>query len=229
MELSPSSPPSASASAAASASASASASERRRAAVEAVRALPASSFVLRSFAEALAFGAVASPALLAYFSVLGVFDAHLATRGGAGLPSPGAPGAARPGAAAAHTFSGLAAAGLRYGLGATARTVGWCGAAAAGSAVLREVLATGPRHEDASLRNPLFHAAGAAGGAAAASALTQDWARAMGRGRRVAFLALSGALGAALPFALAATGPGVRRRLSALVPAAAEGGARAAQ
>ena len=96
-------------------------------------------------------------------------------------------------------------------------------------AVLREVLATGPRHEDASLRNPLFHAAGAAGGAAAASALTQDWARAMGRGRRVAFLALSGALGAALPFALAATGPGVRRRLSALVPAAAEGGARAAQ
>jgi hypothetical protein len=89
--------------------------------------------------------------------------------------------------------------------------------------VLREALATGPRHEDASLRNPLFHVAGVAGGAAAASMLTLDWAREMGRGRRAAFLCLSGALGAALPFALAAAGPGVRRRLSALIPAAAEG------
>jgi len=238
-------------SAPASASASAAAAERRRAAVEAVRALPASAFVVRSFAEALAFGAVASPALLAYFSLLGVVDAHLAARAprassaaaaAAAAPlSPLSPlEAARLGlssssaAAASHaaasssssganTFSGLAAAGLRYGLGATARTVGWCGAAAAASAVLREALATGPRHEDASLRNPLFHLAGAAGGAAAGSALTLDWAKAMGRGRRAAFLVLSGALGAALPFALAAAGPGVRRRLSALVPAAAEG------
>ena len=41
----------------------------------------------------------------------------------------------------------------------------------------------------------------------------------MGPVRRAAFLALSGGLGVALPYALAAAGPGVKRRLTALLPA----------
>ena len=172
--------------------------------------MPASSFVARSFAEALAFGAVASPAFFVYFSLLGVVEARFLPTAVASSP-----------ASSTQTFGGLASHALRYGLGCSARTVGFCGAAAAISAGVREALHVGPRYEDASLTSPLFHAGGVAGGVAAASLVTADWASSMGRGRRTLFLLFSGFCGALLPVILAAAGPGVRRRLTALAPAAA--------
>ena len=194
------------------------AAARRRAALEAVRSMPAHHFIYQSSAEALAFGAVASPALLAYFSVVGAIDArfpHAAlTASTTAWPAPLPP---RP-----ATFGSLASAGVRFGVGSTLRAVAWCGAAAAAAAGLREAMQVGPRFEDSSLSNPLFHAAGFGGGLMAGAGVTRDWRHSMGGpARRGIFLVICGLLGVALPVALAKTGPAVRRRLQGFLPAAA--------
>jgi len=158
------------------------------------------SYVFRNFAGSLAAGAIASPALLFYFSVTGAIDARFPNN-----PS---------NTPVAHTFGSLAISGLKTGVINTARMVVWCGIAAGVSSAFREQLRIGPKFEADPLSNPLFHVSSFVGGASAAHLVTLDWRTEMPGPRRFAFLLLSGGVGIGLPLFLSRVGPGVRRKIS---------------
>ena len=162
--------------------------------------LSAVSYIFRNSAGSLAAGAIASPALLFYFSVIGAVDARF----------PNNP----PASQVSHTFGSLAISGVKSGIVNTARMVIWCGLAAGVSSAIREQLRIGPRYESDPLSNPLFHAGSFIGGASAAHLLTLDWRSGMPGPRRFAFLLLSGGVGIGLPLFLSRVGPGVRRKIA---------------
>jgi len=163
--------------------------------------LSAVSYIFRNSAGSLAAGAIASPALLFYFSVTGAIDARFPNN------PPASP-------QVSHTFGSLAISGVKSGIVNTARMVIWCGLAAGVSSAIREQLRIGPRYESDPLSNPLFHVGSFIGGASAAHLLTLDWRSGMPGPRRFAFLLLSGGVGIGLPLFLSRVGPGVRRKIS---------------
>jgi hypothetical protein len=159
-----------------------------------------STYVFRNMAGSLAAGAIASPALLFYFSITGAIDARF----------PNTPSTSP----VIHTFGSLAISGIKTGIINTGRMVLWCGITAGVSSALREQIRVGPRYEVDPLSNPLFHLTSCIGGASAAHLLTLDWRNSMPGPRRFAFLLLSGGLGVGLPLFLSRVGPGVRRKIA---------------
>lgn len=176
--------------------------QRRTQALASIRSLSPSEFVARTTSEALAAGLVFAPVSMFYFSIYGMFEARYPAQ---------VVGQVRR--APPNTFGALAAAGLKFGLSGTVRTVAWLGATAALSSTLREVVKTGARHEDNSLANPFFHGAGFIGGAVCADFVTRDWRNSMSGMRRGFFVTGGGLAGVFLPVLLARTGPLVRQKL----------------
>ena len=164
-----------------------------------------STYVFRNMAGSLAAGAIASPALLFYFSITGAIDARFPN-----TPFPNTHSTSAP----IHTFGSLAISGIKTGIINTGRMVLWCGITAGVSSALREQIRVGPRYEVDPLSNPLFHLTSCIGGASAAHLLTLDWRNSMPGPRRFAFLVLSGGLGVGLPLFLSRVGPGVRRKIA---------------
>ena len=186
---------------------------RRAAALAALRAQSASEYVTRSALEAGAAAVSVLPAAGVFF----FRDGLLAARFPRGAPPGGGGGG---GGCAAQSFPAVLGAAARYSVSASARSVAWCVLAAAGGTAAREAARLGPRHSDAGGGAADWRAAGAGfvAGAAAAVLLTADWARDMGRARRLGYVSFGGVLGVVLPHALARVGPSVRRTLERIAP-----------
>ncbi len=180
---------------------------RREAAVQALRRLTPSAYIAKSGSEALAGAVVASPALLFFYFLDGMFVSHY-PRVPAGQPVPPPP----------NSLGGLLKVGAKYSLACTTRTVLFVAATAGSGAALREVLRVGPRFEDSSLENPLFHGANFVAGAACATLGTSDWAAVMGKGRRLGYIGLGGFFGVMLPFWLVQFSPIIRQKMQRLFP-----------
>jgi hypothetical protein len=187
---------------------------RRAAALAALRAQSASEYVTRSALEAGAAAVYVLPAAGVFFFLDGI----LAARFPRGAPPGGGGGGG--GGGAPQSFPAVLGAAARYTVSASARSVAWCVLAAAGGTAAREAARLGPRHSDAGGGAADWRAAGAGfvAGAAAAVLLTADWARDMGRARRLGYVSFGGVLGVVLPHALARVGPSVRRTLERIAP-----------
>lgn len=96
----------------------------------------------------------------------------------------------------------------------SARTFFWLAAASGVAAAAREALQLGPRHEGVGRvkrSGPWAELANGAGGLAAGAVATAGLG--MAPARRALYLGMSAGLGVALPGALAAASPAVRRQL----------------
>lgn len=117
-----------------------------------------------------------------------------------------------------RTFGGLFSAGLARTLATGLRFTMWSSGTAALSAVLRETLKIGPRHE-AGADSPLTPGASMWVNAAAGSAVAyfilsttgMEWQR------RIVYSAVGGMSGVAMPVAMMIAGPYVRRQLTTLL------------
>ena len=119
----------------------------------------------------------------------------------------------------------MLATGLRAAVPASARTFFWLAAASGASAVTREALRLGPRHQDSdgvARSAPVAALANAAGGLVAGVAATAGLG--MAPARRALYLGMSAGLGVALPAALAAASPAVRRQLQQTLGGGGGGG-----
>jgi hypothetical protein len=156
--------------------------------------------------EAFATAVVLSPPIFIFGFMDGVFLSRYPRTAFVGAPPPPPPA----------TFPSLVAAGLRYGLSVTGRTLLWAGTAHGLGSALREAAGTGLRHEARPADNPAYYVSGFAGGATMAAALTSDWAYSMGRVRWGGYVVLGGFIGSALPDILLRVGPAVRSKVESL-------------
>jgi len=186
-----------------------------------LRAQTSPEVVTRAALEACAAGAFVAPAALVFYFLDGLLAAKY-PRVPRGFPAPPPP----------QSFPGVFAAAARHAGACSARSFAWLVLAHAGAAGGREAARLGPRFAPppgaagappppppASAHDWRVAGVSFAAGSVAAVALTADWARAMGRGRRGVYVALAGVAGVALPFAMARVGPSVKRALARLSPA----------
>lgn len=178
---------------------------RRAEALDSLRALTTTEFVVRSTVEAVAASLLSSPPFLVFFFADGVFNARYPRVAVGRLPPP-----------IPQTFPGLLSAGLRYSLSCGVRTLVWVAGAHGLGTALRESLHTGWRHEERPKDNAAYYLSGLVTGAGMAVVLTSDWSSAMGNVRRGGYVAFGAMVGALLPDLMLRAGPGVRRKLEGL-------------